>query len=247
MIKITRVFTISFFILLLCQNSGFSQIRLALGPVLGLTSPTIDYTGETTDFYNGTKYGVRSAINYGIEGKLSLGPLNARLAFTYASLSNTGKGDPNTPGSTLEINHTLSVLSIGTELGLSVPLVPVRPYIGLDVLFSTIGGTINFQGTPGVTSNTRSIGSESRTGLGLALGTEVAIGKFDLDLSLRYNLYNLFGKSYTVVNNSSRTDVYTSLNDAADPNFVSGSNAHFVGSSRSIAAIQFQVGVLFGF
>lgn len=247
MIKTFKLLVISIFILTVFHNSGSAQIRLALGPVLGLTSPTVDYTGETTDFYNGTKYGVRSAINYGIEGKLSLGPLNARLAFTYASLSNTGKGDPNSPGSTLEISHTLSVISIGTELGFGVPLVPVRPYIGLDLLFSSIGGTINFQGTPGVTSDSRSIGSESRTGLGLALGTEVGIGKFELDLSLRYNMYNLFGKSYKVVNNSNRTDVYTSLNDDSDPNFVSGSNSHFVGSSRTIAAVQFQVGILFGF
>jgi len=247
MTKTVRVIAASLFIFVVFHNVSKAQIRLAIGPAFGLTSPTIDFTGETTDFYNGTKYGVRSGINYGIMSKLALGPLNARLSISYASLSNTGKGNPNEPNSTLEVKSNLFMLSVGTELGFGVPLIPVRPYIGVDLLFSTISGSFNFQNTGGVNSNEISMQSASRTGLGLAIGSEFNLGRVSIDASIRYNLLNLFSKSYTPVTNASRTDAYMSLNDAADPDFTSGSNTHFISGSRTLATIQFQVGILFGF
>src|SRR5205085_4108841 len=228
MVKTIKIFAVMLFVFSVFQNVSQAQIRLAIGPAFGLTSPTVDYTGETTDFYNGQKYGVRSGINYGIMSKLALGSLNARLSVSYVSLSNTGKGNPNVSASTLEVKSNLFMLSIGTELGFGVPLIPVRPYIGLDLLFSTFSGSFNFQNTPGVNSNEISMQSASRTGLGLAVGSEFNLGRVSVDASIRYNLLNLFSKSYSVVSNPSRTDAYTSLNDAADPDFSAGSNNHFI-------------------
>ncbi len=235
-------------ITILCSNA-YSQISIKLGPELGLTSPTVDYSGDVKDFYAGTKYGVRSGLHYGVMGKVQLGPLNGRLSISYASLDNSGNANPSQPNSTLEVKNNIFMFTLGTEFGFGIPFSPVKPYAGIDILFSTISGTYNFQGTSEVSSGEKSIKSASRTGLGFSVGTEVAFGKsFTLDLSLRYNLINLFGKSYDGVTNSNdRNDAYSSLNDAADPNYSASNSKHPVGNDRSIATIQLNAGLLFGF
>ena len=230
-------------------NPAFSQISIKLGPELGLTSPTVDYSGDVKDFYAGTKYGVRSGLHYGLMGKVQLGPLNGRLSISYASLDNSGNANPLQPGSTLEVKNNIFMFTLGTEFGFGIPFSPVKPYAGIDVLFSTISGTYNFHSTAEVSDGEKSIKSASRTGLGFSVGSEVAFGKsFTLDISLRYNLINLFGKSYDGVTNSNdRNDAYSSLNDAADPNYSAANSKHPIGNDRSIATIQLNVGLLFGF
>ncbi len=247
MIKVFRTIFITI-ILFVFINPAQSQIRIVIGPFAGLTLPAIDYSGQTSDFYKGTGYGLKSGIHYGIMSKVALGPLNARLSVSYCTLENTGQADPNTGNSTVDVKNNIFTLSLGTEFGFGVPLVPVRPFIGIDVLFSTISGSASFLNTPGISSNQISIQSGSRTGLGISAGAEFKLGKsFSLDASLRYNLINLFGKNYNVVTGASRTDGYSSVNDAADPDYNSSSNAHFIGNSRTIATFQIQLGILFGF
>ena len=244
-----KIIVLSALIIISFVNVSYSQISIKLGPELGLTSPTVDYSGDAKDFYAGTKYGLRSGLHYGVMGKVQLGPLNGRLSISYASLDNSGNANPEQPGSTLEIKNNVFMFTLGTEFGFGIPFSPVKPYAGIDVLFSTISGTYNFQGTSEVSSGEKSIQSASRTGLGFSIGSEVAFGKsFTLDISLRYNLINLFGKSYDGVTNSNdRNDAYTNLNDAADPNYSATNSKHPVGNDRSIATIQINVGLLFGF
>ena len=73
------------------------------------------------------------------------------------------------------------------------------------------------------------------------------MGVTRLDLSLRYNLINLFGKDYVTTNNPDRIVAYSNLNDAKDPNYKAGDDKHPIGNDRSIATIQVQVAILFGF
>jgi hypothetical protein len=239
-------------LLILFAFSGgiYSQklIGIKIGPSIGLTAPTSDYSGETTDFYNGTKYGMKSGIGFGAVGKVTLGPLNGRISVNYSSLSNSGKGDPASGPSTLEVKNNILMFTLGTEFGFGIPLSPVKPYAGIDLLFSTISGSVNYQSTTGVPSGERNITSASRTGLGFAVGSEIAFGKLIMDFSLRYNLHNLFGKEYSGPNSTQRIDAYTFVNDAADPNYSNASNSnHPIGNSRSISTIQLQLGILFGF
>jgi len=226
-----------------------SQISIKLGPMLGLTSPTIDYSGDTKDFYAGTKYGLRSGLNYGVMAKLNFLSLNGRFSVSYASLSNDGTADPTKNNSTVKVESNIVLITIGPEFTFSVPKSPIKPYAGIDLLFSSISGTFDFQGsTPnGLTGGQTSIQSASRTGLGFSFGSEIAIGNINLDLSIRYNLHNLFGKEYINSNSNNKTGVYSSLNDAKDPNFPTADDKHPVGNDRTIATIQFQLGFLFGF
>ncbi len=244
----SKAITVVLFMIIL-SNVSYSQLSLKIGPMLGLSSPTVDYSGDVKDFYAGTKYGLRSGINYGAIAKVVLGPLNGRLSVCYASLDNSGVASIDQPNSSLTVKNSIFMFTLGTEFGFGIPFSPVKPYAGIDLLVSSISGSFKFQGTSGVTSDEKSIKSASRTGLGFAIGAEVGFGKtFTMDLSLRYNLINLFGKSYEgVTNSNNRVDAYTSLNDAADPNYSASNSNHPIGNDRSIATIQVQLGILFGF
>lgn len=240
---------LTYLMILMVNLSLYSQITIKLGPQIGLTSPTVDYSGDAKDFYAGTKYGLRSGLNYGVMGKIKIGPINGRVSVNYSSLDNSGNANPLQANSTLEIKHNLLIIALGTEFSFGIPASPIKPYAGLDLLLSSISGTYNFQGTSEVASGEKSIKSASRTGLGLSIGSEINFGRnFTLDLSLRYNLINLFGKSYDGQTNSNdRNDAYAYLNDAADPNYSPTNSKHPIGNNRSIAVIQFNAGLLFGF
>jgi len=217
--------------------------------MLGLTSPTVDYSGDAKDFYAGTKYGMRSGLHYGLLGKVLLGPLNGRVSISYTSLDNNGIANPSQSNSTVTITQNNFMFTLGTEFGFGVPGSPIKPYAGIDVLFSSISGNYNFQGTSEVSSGEKSIKSASRTGLGFSAGAEIGFGRqITLDLSLRYNLHNLFGKSYDGLTNSNdRNDAYMYLNDAADPNYSATNSKHPIGNDRSIVTIQLNAALLFGF
>jgi hypothetical protein len=236
-----------FLILILVYSN--SQLSFKVGPMLGLTNPSIDYAGDTKDFYAGTKYGLRSGINYGIVAKLSILSFNGRFSVSYTSLSNDGVADPNQTNSTVHIESNFVLITIGPEFAFSVPKSPIRPYAGVDLLFSSFSGLFNFQGsTPnGLTGGQTNIQSASRTGLGFSIGSEIMFGNINLDLSLRYNLHNLFGKEYTPSNRNNKTDVYAYLNDAKDPDYSPSDDKHPVANSRTISTIMIQLGLLFGF
>ena len=236
------------FIFLFASVNLYSQIGISIGPLLGISTPTIDYTGDASDFYDGTKYGMRTGLCYGVLGKVTIGPIKARLSFSYSTLDNNGVADKTKPNSSVEIKNNLLIIGVGTEFGMGIPKSPVKPYIGIELLFSSISGSFRFQGISSVNSNTNSIQSSSRTGLGLILGADISLmGVTRLDLSLRYNLINLFGKDYLTTNNPGRIDAYTNLNDAKDPNYKAGDDKHPIGNDRSIATLQVQVAILFGF
>jgi hypothetical protein len=236
-----------FFFLFTC--SSYAQLKILLGPAIGMTSPTVDYSGETADYYMGTKYGLRPAFNFGAMGKVNLGPIDFNLSIIYSPMSNDGRSDPdpNHPNSTVEIKQKLLTIGIGTQYGISVPMSPVKPYIGFDILFSTISGSAKFQGTPDITSSEIDMETATRTGLGFNGGVEIKLFGTTVDASLRYNLINLFSKTYDGPSNSTtREDAYKYLNDAKDPNYSSSDPIHPVPSNRTIATIQIQLGVLFG-
>jgi len=240
--------SISLLILFLSINNSNSQLRIVLGPAIGYTIPSADYGGSTSDFYNGTSYGLSPGINFGAMGKLGLGPINFNLSVVYSPLSNTGTAATTKAGSTVEIKQNLLTIGVGSQFGFGVPLAPIKPYIGLDILFTSISGSVNYSGgTPEVSDGKFDMQTASRTGLGIAGGIEFKIMSTSLDLSLRYNMINLFSKSFEGLNNSDRRESYRYLNDAKDPNYGADIKKHPIGSDRSIATIQLQLGVLFGF
>jgi hypothetical protein len=232
---------ISIFII---STTSRAQIHISLGPQLGIALPMSDYAGGVTDFYNGNKYGLKGGFNIGATFKADLMVIAGRLDINYAMLSNSGSITGLNNGN-LSIKQKNLIIGIGPEFSFGIPLVPIKPYGSVELLFSTFSGESQYQGTPGVNSNNNSMSSASRIGLGLLLGTEFKIGLYSLDVSLRYNMLNLISKSFISYSNNDRTNSYLNLNDALDPNF-DGVN-HPIKTSRSISTLQINVGILFGF
>ncbi|MCI0449748.1 MAG: outer membrane beta-barrel protein [Chlorobi bacterium] len=229
------------------SHLSFSQVKISLGPSIGLTVPTGDYSGTTIDYYNGTKYGLSSGVNFGAVFKVKLPVVRIRAALNYSSLSNTGNSEVDKPNSFVEVKHSLFMISAGPEFSFNVPSSPVAPYAGIDLLFTSISGETRFQGVSRVETGTYNMAGASRLGVGIGAGVEFGFGgKYAVDLSLRYNFINLIGKKFEELSTDRREDSYVNLNDEQDPNYAIDPDKHPINNSRSISTFQFNLAFLFG-
>jgi len=234
-------------ILLFISQSVFSQFKLSIGPSLGVAIPSADYGGTTVDFYNGVKYGLGSAVNFGVIFKAKLPVFKIRAGVNYSAFSNTGNSETDKPNSFIEVKQSYLMFTGGAEFGINIPKSPITPYGGIDLLFTSLSGQTTFTGVAKVPSGTYSMSGAARFGLGFGAGAEISIGKkYALDIGVRYNLINLFSKSFTSLSTDERVDSYVNLNDDADPNF-NINDKHPIGNSRNISTLTLNAAFLFGF
>ncbi|MGH2575114.1 MAG: outer membrane beta-barrel protein [Ignavibacteria bacterium] len=247
--KTLKIFTLVSLLLVLMSGSAVSQVKFALGPTLGLTLPTGDYSGTTLDYYVGTKYGQSTGLNLGLVVKAGLGPIiNIRVAGIFSFLKNEGNSEPGQ--GFIEVKNGLFMISAGPEFSFKLPASPVKPYAGVDLLFTSISGETSFQGVSRVPSGTFDMSTASRIGLGFGAGVEYTLSKkYILDFTIRFNLINLTGKEFEDVNptDDRRLDSYLALNDAKDPVYPTDIDKHPIGNDRSISVVMFNLAFLFGF
>ncbi|GEM_PF-945262 len=226
-----------------------AQMNLMVGPAIGFTIPAADYGGNAPAFYKTGQYGLSPGFHFGAESRLGLGKIAVRLASSYAMLSANGLSDEEHNDSFVAVNQRLLNVSLGVQYGFVSIKSVFGPYAGVDLLYSSITSSADFLNTATLTNPTQTItmNAATRFGLGLALGADFRINKTTLDLSLRYNMINMFGKKYEAPATGTRDDVYRYLNDAADPNYNAADPNHPVAANRNIATVQVQIGVLFGF
>jgi opacity protein-like surface antigen len=237
----------TFAILLLSFCSARSQVGFSIGPSAGLTVPTGDYSGTTIEYYEGVKYGLSSGVNVGALAKIKFPIARIRLAGNFSFLSNSGNSEPGKPNSFVEVKHTAFMLSAGPEFGFGIPLSPIKPFAGADLLFTTFSGETTFRGVSRIPSDgSYSMSSATRVGIGLGAGVEISLGKHAVDVEIRYNFLNLIGKKFEELPSNERIDSYRNLNDEQDPNFAVDPNKHPISNSRSISTFQLNVAFLFG-
>jgi len=239
------VVTIALTALISTQTSA--QVNLKLGGGLGVMSPAADFGGSTMQYYDGSRYGLSGGLN--IHGKAKIGFAGFNLAgeIDYASLSNTGNSEPGQ--GRVDISQKIISLKVGPEFRFSLPVLPVTPYIGLNLALNSFSGETTFQGVSKVPSATYSVKSTTRFGVGFSAGTEVSVGPFlSLDFNLSYNLMNVSGKEWNDVNPgiNQRIDSYLALNDEPDPQYSVDEDKHFLLNARTIHSILFTVSILFG-
>jgi hypothetical protein len=242
-------FSVALFALIaLMITPSISQVNLKLGVGIGAMFPTSDFSGSTSEFYNGSRYGLSSGPNIHGKAKIGLsGWWNLTGEIDYSSLSNTGNSEPGQ--GVVDISQKILSLKVGPEFRLSVPVLPITLYIGADLALNRFSGETTFQGVSRVPSATYSVEGATRFGIGFSAGAEVSIGPLlSLDFNISYNLMNVFGKEWDDVNPgiNQRIDSYLSLNDDRDPQYVVGDDRHFISNKRNISSILFTVSVLFG-
>jgi opacity protein-like surface antigen len=235
-------------LLVLTITPSRAQVNLKFGVGIGAMIPTSDFSGSTSEFYNGSRYGLSSGPNIHGKAKVGLSGWNLTGEIDYSSLSNTGNSEQGQ--GEVELSQTILSLKVGPEFRLSLPVLPITLYTGVNLALNRFSGKTTFQGVSRVPSATYSMDGATRFGIGFSIGTEMNIGSLlSLDFNISYNLMNVFGKEWNDVNPGSnqRIDSYLSLNDNRDPQYAAGDDKHFISNERNIHSILFTVGILFGF
>ena len=151
-----------------------AQITLQVGGGLGYSVPTGDYGGSATDFYNGTKYGMKSGINFHGKARVGLLFLNAFGEVGYTTFS--GDGDAQSGGGTINNSQKIVSMKLGPEFPINIPLSPITPYVQGFVSLNTFSGDVEFKGVSGVPSGKKDIASATRIGLGAGVGVMFSLG-----------------------------------------------------------------------
>jgi len=224
----------------------YSQISLQIGGGLGYVSPIGDYGGSTVDFYNGTKYGMSSGFNYHAKARVGLLGFNLFGIIEYSTVSGEGESEPGQ--GEVENSHSIFSIKAGPEFNISPPLSPVGFYVDGFISVNTFSGTIKFQGVAQVPSGEYDLESATRFGVGAGGGVLLdLIPIVTFDFGIHYNLYNIFGQTYTgTTTNPKRLDAYTSLNDDKDPLFGTDEDIYIIENTRAINAWQFTLTAMIG-
>jgi opacity protein-like surface antigen len=233
---------------ILFPSIAFSQgMKLQAGAGIGYEIPSGDYGGTTVDYYGGSKYGLSGGVNFHAKGRIGAAGVKLAAEIGYSSFSNSGSAEASGQGK-VEISQKILSVKLGPEYMMSIPAVPLAPYVGANLMLNTISGETKFNGVAQVPSGTFDVKSATRFGLGFGAGVLYKIGPLmSLDLGIAYNMMNLLGRKFEVVNaaNPDRIDSYTGLNDGKDPVAING-DEHIVGSGRSISTLQVALSLMFG-
>ncbi len=154
------------------QSTQAQGIDIGLGGGLSLVQSPAEYTDVA---------GFSTEYHIGIKGKLNLPafPITPIGFVEYHFLN----GSMSTAAGNVDTKQDILSIGVGGELSL-IPG-PLSPYLGLDFEFNNFG---DFE--PSGT------GSASRTGLGIGAGLMFELLPIiNIDLSLKYQMMNLWGKS----------------------------------------------------
>jgi len=181
--KLTTVILGLFLFILFSSVTSAQLIRLGLGGGLtDITAPSI-YKGSVAN----ANYGFSDNYHFTIMAKFNipLAPITPAAFLDYHILRGSG-----TYADTA-INTSLYILSFGAEGEFFVlPLPFVKPYILADLAYNSFS---QLQLDIGSSSYVQS--SHTNIGGALGIGTEITfLPKIDLDVSAKYNWYNLTGR-----------------------------------------------------
>jgi opacity protein-like surface antigen len=215
-----------------------SQVTLQGGAGAGICLPLGDYSGETTDFYAGAKYGLSTGYNLQAKGRVGLPGFTLVGGIEYGHLTNSGNSEASGQGK-VEIAQSIFTIKAGPGISIPLPGAPLSPYIGANIAWHSLSGTTTFTGVSRVPSGTIDVPAVSRIGFGINGGVLINLGTgMKLDLGAEYAFINPLTKEWTVTQTSTnRVDSYKALNDDKDPLSAAGNTDHFIAGSRSISTL----------
>jgi len=153
------------------QDAQAQSLKIGIGGGLSSVQSPSYYTDAA---------GFSSEYHIGIKAKLSVPviPITPIGFIEYHFFrGKTAVGDADTKQ---------NILSIGVGGELSLLPGPLSPYLGLDIEFNSLG---DFETTGAPTAS-----GVSRMGLGIGAGVMLTLLPIDFDVSLKYQMLNLFGK-----------------------------------------------------
>lgn len=225
---------------------SFAQITAQIGGGISYNLPQGDAGGSTDDFYKGTKYGLSNGLSFFAKARAGLLGTSIFAELDYTKLSGDGNADENR--GTVEVKQNIFSVKIGPEILIDIPLSPVSPYIAPYLSLNQFSGEVSFKGVSKVPSGTYDLKSATRIGAGAAAGILFKLNPaMKIDLSIHYQMLNLFGKEFSASATShERLDSYTSLNDDKDPLYQVNDDTHFISDKRAINNLQVKIGLMIG-
>jgi len=158
---------------------------IRLGVSAGLTNVIGPerYTNSLAD--NGVGFGTE--LNFGAQARIDIPllPLTPIIFINSHMLRGSGSVDG------VDVNTSQNIWSAGVEAEYNIlPLPLVKPYVSVEAAINNFG-ELKTEYTGGSSSQ----GSMTRYGGALGVGTMITIVPvIDLDASVKYHLFNLFGK-----------------------------------------------------
>lgn len=211
-----------FLILFIPTCSLFSQ-NVKYGVIGGLTyvvSPS-EYRDDPDTL--GTTFGLKSNYHLGGKVKVNLAPVPIRItgSIIYTSFSGSRNNIVVSPVLAYDIETSTSLFTVAFGAEYLFSPEPVSPYAGIELQLNSQGSLESKR----VFSNgerTTSRDGVTRFGIGLGAGIDLALLEtISLDLGLKLNLVNLFGKKSTESTfstfNISLSVLYNSVAQKAQP------------------------------
>ncbi|MCX7832714.1 MAG: hypothetical protein N2490_00675 [Ignavibacteria bacterium] len=220
---------------------SLSQVFLTFGPSIGISVPVGDYAGETVDFYNGIKYGLKPGVNFGATGVIRTTVINLKGVLSYSLLQNSGNAQYNV--GSVDVKQNVFTFAIGPQYSYSLPQKKVRMYAEALIAYSIFSGITKFTDAPHIQNGTYDMNSTSRFGAQFGIGTEVKLELFRLDFNLTYGILN-FSKKF-IPYDTGRENAYINLNDDGDPSYSSTDVSHPIRTYRMISLLKFNVSVVY--
>ncbi|MBU1099222.1 MAG: hypothetical protein KKA84_02375 [Bacteroidetes bacterium] len=211
-----KLFLFGLLLVALSMNSN-AQVTFQVGAGAGYSVGAGDLPNEWVD----GGYGMDGGFN--IHAKARVGLL------TFIGVGEVGYTMMTHDGTTSEDDLNILSLKVGPEFHISLPLIPIDPYLGANFQVNTFSGESRTKGTP---SATYEIESAARYGIGINGGVIFSLGGLKLDLNLGYNMLNAFGKDFE---NNTGSDTFL-LNDGEGDGF----------DARSINTLEFKVTAMIG-
>ena len=184
------ILSITVLFIVFTQQSN-AQVTFQLGGGAGYAIASSDLGGDI-NLMDDSGYGMDGGFNIHVKARVGLLSFIAVGEIGYTMMSSEGS-----VGS-VKYDNSLNVFSIkvGPEFHISLPLIPIDPYIGANLQLNSFSGDTEFEGMPGIASGTYDLESATRTGIGINGGVVFSLAGLKLDLNIGYNMLNAFGKDY---------------------------------------------------
>ncbi|MCL5031252.1 MAG: porin family protein [Bacteroidetes bacterium] len=181
--KFSKYCFVFLFFLFLSNIASAQLVRFGLGG--GLTSLKSPDAFVNSIENNGLGFSNNYHLTAIVKFNFPLIPITPAAFIDYHILRGSGSRNSN------NIETSLNIFSIGVEGELIIiPLPLVKPYVAADISYNKFGDL----------QETSQLGSGSQPGMtryggALGVGAEItALPSIDLDLSIKYQLFNLVGK-----------------------------------------------------
>lgn len=144
-----------------------------------------DYTSDKID--EGLNFG--TGINFGVKAKLGLPLISFRPTFQVLFHKFSGEATSSISSQVLSGTTKQDILIVGAGLEYLFIPAPGSPFLALDLYYTNVGElSINDA------LNTVKAPDGSKVGIGVGIGTDIPLLPINIELSLKYNMFNLFGK-----------------------------------------------------